>query len=87
MSAWGGIASAQFGLPIMWTEAKRRSIPVRSLLQWMVERPLHRLGLHQTKGQLVEGFDADMVVWNPDAEIEVCVGVGVCVCMCVSVCV
>ena len=37
--AWGGIASVQLALPVIWTEAKRRAIPMERVVRWMSEQP------------------------------------------------
>ena len=67
MQAWGGIASLQFGLPVMWTNAQARGFGWRELTEWMSRRPAQLAGLQHCKGQLKPGYDADLVIWNPDA--------------------
>ena len=38
--AWGGIASLQLGLPVMWTEARKRGIGLLALARgWPRRRP------------------------------------------------
>jgi allantoinase len=71
MRAWGGIASLQFGLPVMWTNAKERGFGLSHLTAWMSRRPARLAGLNQRKGELRAGFDADLVIWNPEAEFQV----------------
>lgn len=66
--AWGGISSVQFGLSAAWTEAVRRGHPVESLARWMCERPAALAGLDKRKGAIAKGRDADLVVWQPEAE-------------------
>ena len=44
-AAWGGIASVQLTLPIIWTEARRRGIDLEQVVQWMATKPADRVGL------------------------------------------
>ena len=66
-AAWGGIASLQLGLPAVWTEAARRGFSLCDVAEWMCRRPAQVVGLDKTKGALVPGADADIVVFDPDA--------------------
>ncbi|MET0965050.1 MAG: allantoinase AllB [Nakamurella sp.] len=63
--AWGGVSSLQLGLPIIWTEARRRGIALEQVVQWMSARPAELAGL-STKGKLSLGYDADLSVFAPD---------------------
>jgi allantoinase len=71
MQAWGGIASLQFGLPVMWTNARARGFEIRQLSEWMSTRPARLAGLGDRKGALHPGYDADLVIWNPEAAFRV----------------
>lgn len=66
--AWGGIASLQFSLPIVWTEALSRGITVEELMKLMCERTAEFIGLSDRKGNIKVGCDADFVIWDPDEE-------------------
>jgi allantoinase len=68
--AWGGIASLQFRLPVVWKEAQRRGFGLEQLVRWMCRRPAELAGLAGRKGALEPGYDADLVVWEPDAAFE-----------------
>jgi allantoinase len=69
-AAWGGIASLQLGLSIIWTDAKKRGKGLSDVARWMSLGPARLTGLTQ-KGQISRGFDADLVIWNPEAEQRV----------------
>ncbi|HEV2149037.1 MAG TPA: allantoinase AllB [Longimicrobiaceae bacterium] len=72
--AWGGIASLQLGLPVTWTGARERGIGPERLAEWMSAGPARLAGLEARKGAIAVGRDADMVVWDPDAEVRVDAG-------------
>ena len=69
-SAWGGIASLQLGLPLVWTEARRRGFGLADVVRWMASRPAALVGL-DTKGSVEVGRDADLVVFAPDEPFTV----------------
>src|SRR6185369_6881806 len=69
--AWGGIASIELGLAAVWTEARRRGFGVADLARWMSEQPAALAGLGPQKGKIAPGYDADLILWNPDEEFTV----------------
>lgn len=69
-AAWGGIASLQFVLPIVWTNAQPRGFTVDDLARWCCASPA-RLANLDRKGAIAIGKDADFVVWDPDATFTV----------------
>ena len=71
MYAWGGIAALQFGLPVMWTNLKKRWFGPNDLARLMSAQPAKLAGLDKRKGKLAAGYDADIVIWDPEAEFTV----------------
>ncbi len=69
--SWGGISSLQLGLSIVWTEASNRGFRLQNIAEWMCRRPAELVGLHGRKGAIAPGYDADIVVWNPEASFSV----------------
>jgi allantoinase len=69
--AWGGIASLQFGLSIVWTEAQRRGMKLEEVSRLMSEGPASIARLDRRKGKLAAGYDADIVVFDPNATFTV----------------
>jgi allantoinase len=68
--AWGGIASLQLSLPIVWTEGRERGCTVVDLARWMAAGPAQLAGLN-SKGRIAVGCDADLVAFAPDASFVV----------------
>ena len=71
MKAWGGIASLQLRLPIVWTEARRRGFSLLDLTRWLCTNPALQVSFEPQKGSIALGHDADLVIWNPDAHFTV----------------
>ncbi len=69
--AWGGIASLQLGLPIIWTEAMQRRHTLNEVAGWMCTKPAEFAGLGAMKGKIAPGYQADLVIWNPEKEFTV----------------
>ena len=68
--AWGGIASLQLGLPVIWTMAKQRGIPLNRVVHWMSTAPADFVGLSD-KGRIEIGAAADFAIFAPDAGFTV----------------
>ena len=68
--AWGGIAGLQFLLPAAWT-AMKGTVPIEKFIPLLTEHPAKFLQVDGRKGKLAKGYDADLVVWNPDEKFEV----------------
>ena len=70
-SAWGGIASLSVALPVMWTDASRRGFSLSDVARWMSQEPARLAGCGDRKGRIAEGYEADFVVFDPEAEFVV----------------
>jgi allantoinase len=70
-TAWGGIASLELALAVTWTAARERGFSPIDLARWMSAAPARLAGIDDRKGAISPGLDADLVIWDPDAEFEV----------------
>jgi allantoinase len=66
--AWGGIASLQLGASAVWTAMHERALPIEQLVHWMSSAPARLAGLEGRKGTIAPGCDADLVIFDPNAE-------------------
>jgi allantoinase len=69
-AAWGGIASLQLGLPIVWTAASARGYELTEVVRWMANAPAELVGFAR-KGRIAPGCDADLVAFAPDESFTV----------------
>lgn len=69
--AWGGISGLQFTLPVLFSEGKRRGLSTEKLISLLTKKPAEFLGLDYKKGDLAEGFDADITVWNDSQKFQI----------------
>jgi allantoinase len=68
MSAWGGIPSLEIGLSAVWTASNPRGLDSSDVARWMSQNPARLAGLTAHKGAIAIGRDADLVVFDPEAE-------------------
>ena len=71
LAAWGGIASLQFRLPVVWTEGRKRGFGVSELAEWLCRAPARLVGLESNKGSINVGCDADLIIWNPQKSFTI----------------
>lgn len=71
LRAWGGIASLELTLPVVWTQARQRGYSFSRVVEWLCAGPARLAGLEKRKGIIAPGYDADLVVWNPEASFRV----------------
>nr|XP_054590595.1 allantoinase, mitochondrial [Nothobranchius furzeri] len=69
--AWGGISSLQFGLPLFWTSASGRGFQLADVVRLLSRRTAQLSSLGSRKGSLAPGFDADLVIWDPEREFQI----------------
>jgi len=70
-SAWGGIASLSVALPVVHTEANKRGFALTDIARWMSEGPAKLAGCEVRKGRIAAGYDADLVIFDPESEFVV----------------
>ncbi len=66
LEAWGGIASLQLGLSAVWTEGRAHGLTVELLHEKMSAAPARLARIDDRKAKLAAGYDADVVIWNPE---------------------
>ncbi|MEO6000202.1 MAG: allantoinase AllB [Chitinophagaceae bacterium] len=69
--AWGGIASLQFALPVLWTIARKQNVSLNYIAQWLSEKPAILTGTHNGKGRIAKGYDADLTVFDTEKKFLV----------------
>jgi allantoinase len=73
LRAWGGIASLELSLAAVWTSMPRaeHDLSPHDVARWLSTAPAALAGLSRRKGRIEPGLDADLAVWDPDAEFVV----------------
>jgi allantoinase len=69
-AAFGGSASLQMTLPIVWTAARTRGFAIEDVARWMSTAPA-ALTRMRHKGRIALGYDADFCVFAPDEKFVV----------------
>lgn len=71
LDAWGGIASLELSLRVVWTGARARGLDLGRVFGWLSEAPSRLAGLESRKGAIAAGRDADLVVFRPEVDTAV----------------
>ncbi|XP_063771850.1 allantoinase, mitochondrial-like isoform X2 [Pseudophryne corroboree] len=71
LKAWGGISSLQLGLSLFWSSAKVRGFSLPDVSRLLCSNPAKLCSLDNRKGSIKQGYDADLVIWDPDSEFQV----------------
>ncbi|WEK04620.1 MAG: allantoinase AllB [Candidatus Devosia phytovorans] len=67
--AWGGISGLQSTLPALLVEGVgKRSLPLTDLVRMTSTNPARIFGLAGKKGELAPGYDADIVLVDPERQ-------------------
>ena len=69
-AAWGGVSSVGLGLSILWTTARARGLALSptDVARWCCSATAAQVGLGHRKGELRVGMDADIAVFDDEAE-------------------
>lgn len=73
MKAWGGISGLGLGLSALWTGAcqRNRNISIGRIIDWTSFRTAVHARLADRKGKIQIGHDADLIIWDPHANVQV----------------
>jgi allantoinase len=69
--AWGGIAGLSVALPVIYTECLRHGFGLEEIARWMSSAPAVLAGIGVKAGALVAGRDANFVIFDTEASLEV----------------
>jgi dihydropyrimidinase len=66
-----GLPGVQDRMPIMWTYGVRAGkITANQFVAYNSTNPAKIFGVYPRKGALMEGSDADIVIWNPEKKVK-----------------
>lgn len=65
-----GLPGIQDRMPVLWTTGVRAGkITANQFVAYMCTNPAKIFGLYPRKGALMEGSDADIVIWDPEKKV------------------
>jgi dihydropyrimidinase len=66
-----GLPGIQDRMPVLWTTGVRAGkITANQFVAYMSTNPAKIFGLYPRKGALMEGSDADIVIWDPEKKVK-----------------
>lgn len=66
-----GLPGIQDRMPVLWTTGVRSGrITANQFVAYMSTNPAKIFGLYPRKGALLEGSDADIVIWDPEKQVK-----------------
>jgi dihydropyrimidinase len=66
-----GLPGVQDRMPVLWTSGVRSGkITQNQFVAYMSTNPAKIFGLYPRKGALMEGSDADVVIWDPEKKVK-----------------
>lgn len=66
-----GLPGIQDRMPVLWTTGVRTGkITANQFVAYMSTNPAKIFGLYPRKGALLEGSDADIVIWDPEKKVQ-----------------
>lgn len=66
-----GLPGIQDRMPVLWTTGVRSGrITANQFVAYMSANPAKIFGLYPRKGALMEGSDADIVIWDPEKRVK-----------------
>lgn len=68
--AWGGISGLQVGLSAVWTEARKRGIPLETIIPLFTTGPVRVAGLSDA-GRIAVGAPAHLTVFGLDDRLDI----------------
>jgi dihydropyrimidinase len=69
-----GIAGVGARLPMLLSRGLARGLPIERLAEVAAANPARAFGHYPRKGAIAPGSDADLLIWNPDAETTIAAG-------------
>jgi dihydropyrimidinase len=69
-----GIAGIGARLPLLLSRGRARGLPLERLAEVACANPARAFGHYPRKGALAPGSDADLLIWDPDAETIITAG-------------
>lgn len=59
------------GLPLFWTSATQKGFQLADVVRLLSQETARLCSLDQQKGSIQPGYDADLVIWDPEREFKV----------------